>query len=177
MTPRAERTRVSRDPPFEVSEMRIQITSAVGSGPTALGAFDAALQNAGIENYNLIPLSSVIPPGAELELSRFATPPSEYGHRLYVVMARHETSQVGEEAWAGLGWTQEPETGRGLFVELHGTSKRSVDAAIESTLDAIKAARPYEYGKNESEIAGIVCEGEPVCALVIAVYASEPWGA
>jgi arginine decarboxylase len=90
-------------------------------------------------------------------------------------MARHETSQVGEEAWAGLGWTQEPESGRGLFVELHGTSKRSVEIAIESTLDSMKHDRPYDYGKNESDLAGIVCEGDPVCALVIAVYASEPW--
>jgi arginine decarboxylase len=155
--------------------MQIKITSAVGRGPTALGAFDAALRNAGIENYNLIPLSSVIPPGAELEISRFTTPPNEYGDRLYVVMARHESSQVGEEAWAGLGWTQEPESGRGLFVELHGTSKRCVEAAIESTLDSMKEARPYEYGKNESEITGAVCEGEPVCALVIAVYESERW--
>lgn len=157
--------------------MQIKITSAVGTGPTALGAFDAALRNAGIENYNLIPLSSVIPTGAELERVRFSTPPSEYGHRLYVVLARHEASEIGEEAWAGLGWTQERESGRGLFVELHGSSKRSVEHAIESTLDAMKDARPYEYDKNESEITGIVCEGDPVCALSIAVYASEPWEA
>jgi arginine decarboxylase len=157
--------------------MQIRITSAVGSGPTALAAFDAALRNAGIESYNLIPLSSVIPPAARLERSRFSAPPGEYGRRLYVVMARHEACEPGEEAWAGLGWTQEPESGRGLFVELHGSSRRSVERAIESTLDSMKQARPYDFGKNESEITGIVCEGDPVCALAIAVYASEPWRA
>lgn len=156
--------------------MQIKITSAVGSGPTTLGAFDAALRNAGVENYNLIQLSSVIPTGAELERARYSTPPGEYGHRLYVVMARHETSQLGEQAWAGIGWTQEAGTGRGLFVELHGTSKRCVETAIESTLESMKEDRPFDYGKNESEIAGTVCEGDPVCALVIAVYESEPWG-
>lgn len=155
--------------------MKIKITSGVGSGPTPLGAFDAALRDAGVENYNLIPLSSVIPPAAILERTRPALRPAEYGHRLYVVMARHEATQVGEEAWAGLGWTQEPETGRGLFVELHGTSRRSVQSAIDATLDAMKAARPYDYAKNESQVTGVVCEGEPVCALVIAVYSSEPW--
>ena len=55
--------------------MRIKITSAVGSGPTTLAAFDAALQKAGIENYNLIPLSSVIPTGAALERTRVSTRP------------------------------------------------------------------------------------------------------
>ena len=155
--------------------MLIRITSAVGTAPTTLGAFDAALQNAGIENYNLIYLSSVIPMGAVLKRGRYATPPGEYGHRLYVVSARHETTHLGEEAWAGLGWTQETETGRGLFVEFHGTSRRCVEAAIESTLESMKRRRPYDYGKNEYEIAGIVCEGEPVCALAVAVYPSEGW--
>jgi arginine decarboxylase len=157
--------------------MKIKITSGVGSGPTALGAFDAALRNAGIENYNLIPLSSVIPPAAEILRERPEKRSSEYGHRLYVVMARHEALEPGEEAWAGLGWTQEPETGKGLFVELHGSSKRSVALAIDSTLDAMKAARDYDYGKNESLIVGGVCEGEPLCAVAIAVYTSEPWDA
>lgn len=155
--------------------MHIRICAAVGSATTALGAFDAALRNAGIENYNLIPLSSVIPPSAVLERGRYSTPPNEYGDRLYVVMARHETSTLGEEAWAGVGWTQESDSGRGLFVELHGSSKRTVERAIESTLDSMKESRPYDYGKNEQEIVGTVCEGNPVCALVVAVYESEPW--
>ncbi len=157
--------------------MRIRIASAVGHGPTPLGAFDAALRNAGVENYNLIPLSSVIPAGAVLEQGGVFTPANEYGHRLYVVIARHEATQVGDEAWAGLGWTQEPESGRGLFVELHGPNRRGVENAIEATLDSMKRARPYDYGKNEFAIAGAVCEGDPVCALVIAVYASEAWDA
>ncbi len=155
--------------------MKIIITSGVGSGPTPLAAFDAALRSAGVENYNLIPLSSVIPPAAVLERARPETRPSEYGHRLYVVLARQEASAVGEEAWAGLGWTQEEDSGRGLFVELHGPSRRSVDCAIESTLNAMKAGRSYDYGKNESVVVGGVCEGDPICSLVIAIYQSEPW--
>ncbi len=155
--------------------MRIKITSAVGGGPTVLGAFDAALRNCGLENYNLIALSSVIPARAELERMPFVSSSSEYGHRLYVVMARHDTTTVGEEVWAGLGWTQERETGHGLFVELHGSSLREVGSAIDATLDSMKQARPYDYGKNESEIVGISCESDPVCALAIAVYSSEGW--
>jgi arginine decarboxylase len=156
--------------------MEIRIAPAIGRGPTPLAAFDAALRGAGVEDYNLIELSSVIPRGASLVRGRFSTLPGEYGYRLYVVMAHAEAIRSGEEAWAGLGWTQEPDTGRGLFVELHGSSRRSVESEIGATLDAMKRARRYAYGKNESEIVGAVCEGEPVCALVIAVYSSEGWG-
>ena len=91
----------------ELDPLRIRIASAVGSGPTSLAAFDAALRVVGLENYNLIPLSSVIPAGAVLERARLSAPPGEYGDRLYVVLARHETTEIGEEAWAGLGWTQD----------------------------------------------------------------------
>jgi arginine decarboxylase len=40
--------------------MRIYVTTGKGEGPTPLAAFDAALIDAGIPNYNLIYLSSVI---------------------------------------------------------------------------------------------------------------------
>lgn len=46
--------------------MQIQISEGVGNGPTELAAFDQALVNAGVANYNLIYLSSVLPPGSEV---------------------------------------------------------------------------------------------------------------
>lgn len=156
--------------------MKIRLTSATGSGPTALAAFDDALRNAGIENYNLIPLSSVIPRGAIVERVRPESSPREYGHRLYVVMAREFATRPGEQAWAGLGWTQEASTGCGLFVELHASSRMQVENDIEATLSAMKQSRSLDYGKNEREIIGVTCVDRPVCALVIAVYTSEAWG-
>lgn len=155
--------------------MLITVTSGVGTGSTSLAAFDAALREAGIADYNLIPLSSVIPARAIVQRKPFAPRRSSYGDRLYVVIARGETATAGEAAWAGLGWTQELETGRGLFVELHGASRRAVENDISATLQCMKAARPYEYGKDETELAGIECRGSPVCAIAAAVYVSAGW--
>ncbi len=42
--------------------MKIHIGTSIGTGETELSAFDTALYNAGIANYNLLYLSSVIPP-------------------------------------------------------------------------------------------------------------------
>ncbi len=42
--------------------MRIDIVWGESEGKTLLSAFDRALLNAGIHNFNLIPLNSVIPP-------------------------------------------------------------------------------------------------------------------
>lgn len=44
----------------------IYVTSGIGEGQTNLSAFDAALWDAGIANFNLIKLSSVIPPHSKV---------------------------------------------------------------------------------------------------------------
>ena len=44
----------------------IRLSTGVGVADTSLAAFDAALYEAGIGNFNLLPLSSVIPPGADI---------------------------------------------------------------------------------------------------------------
>ena len=155
--------------------MQIIITSGIGEGPTSVAAFDAALINAGVSNYNLLCLSSIIPAGSILKRTRFISPETEYGHRLYVVIARHDEAREGNAAWAGLGWTQEKEHGRGLFVELHGNDKVEVKKAIHDSLKAMSANRSIPCGAIETEIVGIPCRGKPVCAVVVAVYQRERW--
>lgn len=155
--------------------LEIVITSGTGSGPTPIAAFDHALLNAGIANYNLLYLSSVLPAGSRVVRRPFQAPREEFGHRLYVVLAHLETHIHGESVCAGLGWVQAPETGKGLLVEIHGTSHRAVERGIERSLKAMVANRHEPYGPIDSEITGIECRAEPVCALVAAVYQSRGW--
>ena len=155
--------------------MLIRITTGTGEGPTLQAAFDAALRSAGVANYNLLELSSVIPTGSRIERRKPSSSAGEYGHRLYVVVSRRLERERGKTAWAGLGWTQDQSSGRGLFVEIEGSSLGQVEREIEQTLEAMKSARPIPYGENQSEIAGIECRGNPVCALAVAVYGSQGW--
>ena len=155
--------------------MKIIVSCGRGSGPTPLGAFDAALIDAGISDYNLILLSSVIPPGSTVERQRPDPQTFEYGHRLYLVMAQQRVEELGEEAWAGLGWTQNQETGHGLFVELHGHSRHEVERAVHATLEEMIANRKRIYGPIHTEVCGTECTGRPACALVVATYQSEGW--
>ncbi len=155
--------------------MKIIITSGTGTGPTPLAAFDAALFAAGVANYNLIPLSSIIPPGSIVKRGRFTKPADEYGRRLYVVMAARKETHPGKHAWAGLGWTQLKADGRGLFVEQSGSSRKEVKTAIHATLEAMIATRGISFGTPHMQSVGVKCEGQPVCALAIAVFKSEGW--
>lgn len=154
----------------------IKVTKGTGTGPTSLAAFDHALNVAGIANYNLIPLSSVIPEGYVIELAKPAKKTNEFGHRLYVVLAEERVEELGKEAWAGIGWMMKKDNkGGGLFVEHHGYSEEEVKNLITNSLEGMREHRDEEYGEIHSAIIGEECVLDPVCALVAAVYKSEKW--
>ncbi len=49
--------------------MKIYLTVGRGDGPTPLAAFDNAMYDAHVGNYNLVHLSSVIPPYSTIDAS------------------------------------------------------------------------------------------------------------
>ena len=154
----------------------IRISTGVGTATTELAAFDAALYEAGIGDYNLLPLSSVIPPGADVVQKQPDLSSAQWGDRLYVVLAEHRATAVGEEAWAGIGWVQETDgLRRGLFVEHHGASEAEVEGQIQASLASMQEYRPEEFGPVQSVLRGARCTGRPVCALVAATYEAQSW--
>jgi arginine decarboxylase len=157
--------------------MEINIASGIGTGSTKLAAFDTALNEAGVANYNLIKLSSVIPPKSKIKVhnSGFIEKSGQWGDRLYIVMAELRVDTPNAEAWAGIGWVQDKTTGRGLFVEHDGNSEETVKRDITQSLENLMATRNVNFGDIDMKVAGITCEHQPVCALVVAVYKSSSW--
>ncbi len=155
--------------------MKIYLTVGRGDGPTPLAAFDNAMYDAHVGNYNLIHLSSVIPPYSTIIQAPFVGEPKDYGDRLYVVLASQTEIVPGKWAWAGLAWTQEPNTLRGLFVEQHGSSEEDVRRNLDLTIRSLMERRPYDYGDVYMEVAGVDCKREPVCVMVVAAYKSLGW--
>ncbi len=157
--------------------MIIKLSKGIGSGPTKLAAFDAALNHAGIANYNLLRLSSVIPPESQIQVSDkpLKDLPGNWGDRLYVVMAEQRVDTPNAEAWAGIGWVQDKATGKGLFVEHEGNSEKTVRRDIKQSLEALMATRNVDFGPIHMEVVGKTCTHLPVCAMVVAVYQASDW--
>lgn len=153
----------------------IALATGCGEGPTLLAAFDAALRDAGVANYNLLCLSSVIPPGSLIERRKWVTPREDWGRRLYCVLSEMREDRLGHSAHAGIGWVRDELTGAGLFVELHDENRERLDADLRATLRSMQAGRSIDFGEPETAIASISCAGPPVCALAIAVYAAAAW--
>jgi arginine decarboxylase len=157
--------------------MEIHVASGVANGPTELSAFDAALYAAGVANFNLIQLSSVIPPNSKIieYADKISEIKGDWGDKLYVVKADYRTSVPGAEAWAGIGWVVDQSNGQGLFVEHEGENKGQVERQIRHSLKALMKTRGIDFGKIHMKVDGILCEHDPVCATVVAVYKSETW--
>ncbi|MCL5407316.1 MAG: pyruvoyl-dependent arginine decarboxylase [Patescibacteria group bacterium] len=157
------------------SKRTIYITSGIGNGQTKLSAFDAALWNAGIANFNLIRLSSIIPPYSQIKIQNLKdNGANNFGDKLYVVLACKRESEKGREAWAGVGWVQTKD-GRGLFVEHEGAQQAEVIRLIKESLTDMVEYRKEKFGEIHYQIVGIRCENKPVCAVVAAVYKNEGW--
>lgn len=154
---------------------QIRVAWGTGRGPTRLSAYDAALAEAGVHDYNLIELSSVIPADASVEEVGTAPDLGPGGNGLHVV----EASAVGSRGpqSAVLAWAYSPD-GPGLFYEA-GASE-PVDAVVDEALTGVEAGvelreRPY----GEPETRAVTVDADDVegyaAAVAIAAYGeSEP---
>lgn len=162
--------------------MIITIAAGKGHAKTLLSAFDSALKDAGVHNYNLLTLSSIIPPDTKMVVRKYETPVQEYGHRLYVVKAEIRSRESGKYIGAALGWYQFPD-GRGLFVEHEetGETKKAVDSNLaenvrKSLMDLCKHRSIHFDEKLMHMKSSLVkVKDSPACALVLAVYKSQGW--
>ncbi len=156
--------------------MILQLAAAVGTGPTELAAFDDALLQVGAADFNLVRLSSVIPPASHLTEcdGAMSSPGGSWGDRLYVVYAEQRASRPGEQAWAGVGWAQD-QSGKGLFVEHEGPCESGVRDQIDASLDHLQFGRNLRLGPSRRRLIGGTVVDRPICALVLCAYQTEAW--
>lgn len=147
----------------------IYVVRGVGTAPTEMASYDAALADANVHNYNLVAVSSVIPADATVEEVATAPDLGPAGNRLTVVQARETTAEPGETVSAGLGWTTGP--GAGLFYEASGTDESEVRDAILDGLDAGRDLRDWEFDDEHVTISTAEHDGDGyTTAVTVAAY-------
>ncbi|TMT87780.1 pyruvoyl-dependent arginine decarboxylase [Haloterrigena sp. H1] len=154
----------------------IRVVWGTASGPTAMSSYDAALADAGVENYNLVSVSSVIPAETYVEAVGTAPDLGPAGERLTVVEARATTAGPGR-ASAALAWSQSVDDGPGLFYETSGEMDREdVERRVREGLAAGQELRDWEFTDPRVAIESSQADsGRYTTAVVLAVYGdSEP---
>ncbi|MBI4225698.1 hypothetical protein HY612_01155 [Candidatus Roizmanbacteria bacterium] len=162
--------------------MDIFITSGIGYGKTPLSAFDAALKDVGVYNFNLIYISSIIPAASVIKLKKFKAARKQYGDRLYVVRSEIRSRESGKCIGAALGWYQ-LKNGKGVFVEHEEIGE--TESAVESNLTAeVKKSLtdlcrlrgfPFAEKRMQMKMRTVKVTNSAACTLVLAVYKSEKW--
>lgn len=148
----------------------IRVVWGSGTGPTAMASYDAALADAGVHNYNLVTVSSMLPPGADVEAVGTAGDLGEVGGRLTVVEARATATDPGHVS-AGLAWAQSPDGG--LFYEAAGrTDAADVEERVRQGLAAgqeLRSAWAFDDLRVRVQSAQVE-PGTHTTAVVLAVY-------
>ena len=155
--------------------MPIRVAWGSGSAPTEMAAYDAALADANLHNYNLVSVSSVIPADAGVEAVGTAPDLGPAGNALTVVEAHANTAGPGRAsaalAWAARG--DEP----GLFYEAAGeTSPDDVESRVTAGIEAGLDLRGWPADGPEVRTATVEADpGEHAAAVVVAAYGeSDP---
>jgi arginine decarboxylase len=161
--------------------MEIRICTGVGKGANSLSAFDDALYSSGVSNYNLVYLSSIIPPSSDLyRVGKYEAPPTDYGKRLYVVRAC-ETSETPDTVIAAVVAWYQIDDGSGFFVEHHGSGSSDIkqrliaEAKISLEEMCVRRNMVFEAQRVNFEAVATQVENIPSCALVLAVFKTEAW--
>jgi len=148
----------------------IRVVWGSGTGPTAMASYDAALADAGVHNYNLVSVSSMIPAGAEVDAVGAAPDLGAVGGRLTVVEARASASEPGHVS-AGLAWVQSSEGG--LFYEAAGeTDAADVEERVRRGVEAGQELRSaWTFDEPRVRVQSTRVEpGTHTTAVVLAVY-------
>lgn len=134
------------------------------TGRTELGAVDGALVDAGIGAYNLVELSSIVPPDATVTETGTHDRAYVRGTPVGVVLAKVVTSDA-ETGVAGLGWHLATEGG--VFYEASGTTTATCRSQLEDGLADARDLRKWDW-EPEPSFRTIETSGEGPAAGVVA---------
>ncbi|MFC1630179.1 pyruvoyl-dependent arginine decarboxylase [Patescibacteria group bacterium] len=82
---------------------KIFFTKGVGVAREKLNSFELALRDAGIAQYNLVSVSSILPPGCKKISKQKGVTLLSPGEIVFCVMARNETDEPNRLAGAAIG--------------------------------------------------------------------------
>lgn len=82
---------------------QIFLTKGIGTGRHQLLAFEMALRDAGISQYNLVRVSSILPPNCEIINKEDGIKKLSPGSIVFVVLARNESNEKGKKIAASIG--------------------------------------------------------------------------
>ncbi len=100
---------------------KVFFVSGEGRHEDALVSFELALRDAGIERFNLVPVSSIYPPQCEVVSVEEGLKELYPGQIVFCVMAKETSNESGKKIFASIGVAIPSDTAlHGYITEYHG---------------------------------------------------------
>lgn len=147
--------------------MEVEVVWGSAEGRTELGALDGAFAAAGIQDYNLVELSSVVPSGATVVEAGSHERTAPRGTAVAVVLAEAVVTD-DETAVAGLGWHLAAEGG--VFYEASGRSVENCRERIRKGLTDARELRDWDWGPDPDLRIQAQSADTPTASVVAAVF-------
>lgn len=132
---------------------RIFFTHGVGVHRERLTSFELALRNAGIEQFNLVTVSSIFPPGCEVISKEEGLRQLSPGEIVFVVMSRNETNEPGRVVNASIGVAIPADSSTyGYLSEHHGygqSAQQSGDYAEDLAASMLATTLGIEFDPDK----------------------------
>jgi len=99
---------------------KVFFTKGVGTHKDKLSSFELALRDAGIERFNLVTVSSILPPGCEIITKSKGLTMLNPGEIVFVVLSRNESNEHNRLISASIGAAVPADAGQhGYISEYH----------------------------------------------------------
>ena len=129
-------------------------TKGVGRHKDYLQSFEAALRDAGIAPYNIVTVSSILPPGCKIIPKEDGVKLLKHGQILYCVLARNATNEPNRLIAASIGCAvpTDADTNYGYLSEHHPfgeTEDKAGDTAEDLAAQMLASTLGVEFDPNK----------------------------
>ncbi|MBO8182463.1 MAG: arginine decarboxylase, pyruvoyl-dependent [Archaeoglobus sp.] len=98
---------------------KVFFVSGAGKHEDALVSFELALRDAGIEKFNLVPVSSILPPNCEFVEKEEGLAELKPGQIVFVVMAKYTSNERGKKIFASIAAAKPEDDSKNGYIAEH----------------------------------------------------------
>jgi arginine decarboxylase len=156
------------------STSSVFLTSGSAIGRTPLNAFDNALRDAGIADFNLIKVSSIIPPSVPVRrLIRRSTPVSGEGLMVPTIYIALDSDEPGTEIAVAVGAGLPPSSQHAagvVFVAACRGSEQAARTLVEDMVHEGMDQKGLRRHHVELVSAAAIAEAPSTCVMACALF-------
>lgn len=133
---------------------KVFFTKGVGRHKEKLASFELALRNAGIEKFNIVGVSSILPPNCKIIPKEKGLPELKPGEVVYCVLARNETNESNRLIFSSIGCAVPSDNSSyGYLSEHHGfgeTDEKAGDYAEDLAASMLATTLGMEFDSDKA---------------------------